>query len=170
MYAFVYDLKRFALYNCSGIEQTPLQIYCGAFVFAPESSIIRGNVKSRVPGWVRRLPKVPNGWNALMQILEGHAAIITVAFSPECKQLASASYDDTIRLWDTASGMALQTLKGHSSHVCAVAYSRMASCWRRHQTTRQCGCGTRPQELGYRRSKTILTGLSLSRSRQTVSG
>jgi WD40 repeat protein len=32
-----------------------------------------------------------------------------VAFSPDGKQLASASRNDTVRLWDTATGAALQT-------------------------------------------------------------
>jgi WD40 repeat protein len=37
--------------------------------------------------------------------------------------LASASYDDTVRLWDAATGAALQTFKGHSDSVGAVAFS-----------------------------------------------
>jgi WD40 repeat protein len=46
-----------------------------------------------------------------------------VAFSPDGKQVASASNDNTVRLWDTGSGAALQTLKGHSNWVVAVAFS-----------------------------------------------
>jgi WD40 repeat protein len=37
--------------------------------------------------------------------------------------LASGSDDKTVRLWDTATGAALQTLKGHSSYVNSVAFS-----------------------------------------------
>jgi WD40 repeat protein len=46
-----------------------------------------------------------------------------VAFSPDGKQLASASDNSTVRLWDPATGTALQTLEGHSSSVNAVAFS-----------------------------------------------
>jgi hypothetical protein len=38
IHAFVYDTKRFTLFNQSLIRDTPLQIYCSALLFAPEAS------------------------------------------------------------------------------------------------------------------------------------
>ncbi|MBE8986506.1 WD40 repeat domain-containing protein [Nostoc sp. LEGE 12450] len=56
--------------------------------------------------------------------LEGHSSgVISVAFSPNRPQLASASYDKTIKIWDVGSGKLIKTLTGHSESVYSVVYS-----------------------------------------------
>ncbi|MEH2047800.1 nSTAND1 domain-containing NTPase, partial [Nostoc sp.] len=56
--------------------------------------------------------------------LEGHSdSVISVAYSPNGQQLASASRDKTIKIWDVSSGQLLKTLTGHSDSVISVAYS-----------------------------------------------
>ncbi|PVH69761.1 hypothetical protein DL98DRAFT_348592, partial [Cadophora sp. DSE1049] len=59
------------------------------------------------------------------QTLEGHSnSVSLIAFSPDSKQVVSGG-DVTVRLWDTATGAALQTLDGHSDSilVSSVAFS-----------------------------------------------
>ena len=56
--------------------------------------------------------------------LKGHKALVySVAFSPNGKILATASFDNTIKLWAYPSGKELRTLTGHKSAVYCVAFS-----------------------------------------------
>jgi WD40 repeat protein len=49
--------------------------------------------------------------------------VLSVAFSPDSRLLASASDDKTVRLWDAATGALQRTLEGHSDVVLSVAFS-----------------------------------------------
>ena len=51
------------------------------------------------------------------------AVFTSVAFSPDGKRLATASADQTAKVWDAESGKELLTLRGHSDTVNGVAFS-----------------------------------------------
>lgn len=57
-------------------------------------------------------------------LLEGHKqAVFALAFSPDSKALASASIENTVRLWDVAARKPIAALDGHTKQAVAVAFS-----------------------------------------------
>ena len=61
---------------------------------------------------------------ASLWTLKGHTAeILSVAFSPDGQRLASASWDRTVKVWDTWTGQEALTLKEHHNRVYSVAFS-----------------------------------------------
>ncbi len=49
--------------------------------------------------------------------------VSAVAFSPDGNAVATASIDDTARIWDARTGEELAVLRGHEDEVDAVAFS-----------------------------------------------
>ncbi|KAL4748027.1 quinon protein alcohol dehydrogenase-like superfamily [Aspergillus terricola var. indicus] len=116
----VYDATRFSLTFRTVIETAPLQTYCSALIFAPETSVIRRLFASLIPCWIGRLPVVDTHWDALLQTLEGQssASLDILAFSPDGKSLSSGFWDGTVMLWDVATGELMHTWKSSDSVKC----------------------------------------------------
>ncbi len=56
--------------------------------------------------------------------LWGHTSnVISVAFSPDGRRIATSSFDRTVKLWETETGQEVFTLRGHTSGVLSVAFS-----------------------------------------------
>ena len=59
-----------------------------------------------------------------IDVLAGHTGRVRdIAISPDGSRIASASGDQTVRIWDSATGESLLVLKGHRGWVEAVAFS-----------------------------------------------
>ena len=67
--------------------------------------------KAQIP---TKKPEIPAKF-ALVHTLTGHTrAVVCVQYSPDGSVLASASGDNTCKLWDSTTGQLLQTLEGHT--------------------------------------------------------
>jgi WD40 repeat protein/energy-coupling factor transporter ATP-binding protein EcfA2 len=88
----------------------------------------------------------------LRQYLAGSTdRVNTVAFSPDGKTLASGSGDNTIILWDVATGQPIgQPLRGHTSSVLTVAFSPDG------ETLASGSCENNNEILNCRKGKIIL--------------
>ncbi|EMD68550.1 hypothetical protein COCSADRAFT_178355 [Bipolaris sorokiniana ND90Pr] len=92
LYAFIHDMKRFALYSRLPIELAPLQVYSSALV--------------------------DNEWSAYLQTLEGHDnSIFSLVFSRDSTRLASVSNYKKAKIWDVRSGKCLQTFRVYNDLV-----------------------------------------------------
>lgn len=72
----------------------------------------------------RRRPIAEPGKTAQQQAKTNpRPATHDIAFSPDGQRLASASWAETIKVWDVATGQELLTLTGHTNTVYGVAFS-----------------------------------------------
>lgn len=93
-------------------------------MFAPKESLVRRAYEHLIPAHVHRLPQVQLTWGAGLAMLVGHdKAVSAIAFSPDNRLIATASWDHKVIIWDASTGKDLQTLHGHTNVVCAVAFS-----------------------------------------------
>ena len=75
--------------------------------------------------WVRALrpPAIALG-SGQRSVFRGHSdRVFAVAYSPDGTRMVSGSGDNTVRLWDTASGSELKCFRGHTHWVRSVAFS-----------------------------------------------
>ncbi|WQF87029.1 Putative quinoprotein alcohol dehydrogenase-like superfamily [Colletotrichum destructivum] len=111
LHQLVSDALQFLRYHRAGIEEAPLQAYCSALVFSPESSVIRQLFEHELPGWILTKPLTNDVWDSceLTLVDDMMFDITSVVFSPDGSMLACTSDTGGVKLWDTVTGERLGT-------------------------------------------------------------
>ena len=99
-------------------------------------------------------------------ICSGHSSRVTaLAWSPRSTNIATASYDKTVRVWDTSHGFSIITYHGHWDRVQTVAWSpdgtRIASAGD-DSTVQVWDAATGRQVLTYRGHSNAVTAVAWS--------
>ncbi|KAI1776814.1 NACHT domain-containing protein [Hypoxylon cercidicola] len=120
----VQDSRRFIQQNKWVIENAPLQTYVSALIFSPANCLTRKIFQNEEPEWITTKPRVEAYWSPRLQTVEGHELYVRcVAFSHDSKLLASGSDDESIKIWNMATGSLKQTLDFQGSCPISVIFS-----------------------------------------------
>ena len=125
-YERIQAFARFVSTHSHRLARFPDQICPIAFNHAAKGQVAEQAgrlLDSRTMSWIRRDPRPLAGARPLcLRTLEEHMGRIDdVALTPDGNTAVSASSDNTLRVWDAASGECLRTLVGHTGGVLSVA-------------------------------------------------
>ncbi|KAJ3384797.1 hypothetical protein HDU84_002636 [Entophlyctis sp. JEL0112] len=118
------DLHRAAINFRPALLFNPLQAYKTVLVWAPQNSALYTLYTDAT------YPKVVIGaskaWGPLN--FEGHmGGVLSVAFSPDGRWIASSGKDSVVKMWTAATGECRATFRGHTNWVNCVDFSRNGS-------------------------------------------
>ena len=128
----VSGIRRLRLWDVNtGQEVRRFEGSCEASVlaFSPDGrlalsgSLTRGKtVDGSAADYSIRLWDVATG-KEVRRFLGHTASLMGVAFTPDGRQVLSASYDSTLRLWDVQTGRQLRVFQGHAAAIMSMALS-----------------------------------------------
>ena len=100
-----------------------LVIWAGRSATSGGPGILGADGAGYLPGLTPLLPVSSGEW-VDSSALRGHGTSVNSAvFSPDGARVLTASYDNTARLWDAASGQELRVLRGHEHQVNSAVFS-----------------------------------------------
>src|SRR5260221_4053606 len=106
------DTYRMLLANASSIKQSAAHVLQSVLPILPTNSLLSRRYSNPLDCHARCIKGQESNWSSCLMTLREHSHdVSTVAFSPDGGLLASASWDETIKLWDPHTGEHLRTLR-----------------------------------------------------------
>lgn len=99
--------------------------YLFSAAISPDGKLLAvGTYRALTPLHDHRIHLIDLASGQMVRSLKGHEyTIYDLAFSADGERLASASQDNTARIWNVATGETLHVLKGHEAAVHGIAWS-----------------------------------------------
>ncbi|HEV7237589.1 MAG TPA: WD40 repeat domain-containing protein, partial [Ktedonobacteraceae bacterium] len=99
-----------------------------SLIWLPDgSSIVAGGDNAVVWVWNAATGEVQNKYQSQEGNIQnndrGHTGVITVASSPDSKYIASGGYDQTVQVWEAATGRLIVIYRGHTGGIGSVTWS-----------------------------------------------
>ncbi|KAG2340344.1 WD40 repeat-like protein [Suillus weaverae] len=119
------DVQRFIqIFGNIILHSTP-HLYVSALPFLPVNSVISQKFAAKFPKTLRLAEGRDTNWTAVQSVLRGHTrGVLSVSFSQDGTRIVTGSEDQTVRLWDPATGQPVgQPWQGHTGSVNSVAFS-----------------------------------------------
>lgn len=116
---FIHDAHRFIHHHKRAIEIAPLQVYCAALIFSPQTSIIRRRFSHLMPEWIIVKPEIDNQWDHHIQTIYTRPRAYHASYSPDGCYLA-VSHSSGFDLYETVSGNLILQAEGSSLSPMAV--------------------------------------------------
>ncbi|KAF7346233.1 WD-REPEATS-REGION domain-containing protein [Mycena sanguinolenta] len=121
---FARDGRRFINFFKDAIVQSAPHIYLSALALAPEQSQIVKKFHPQFPCLISAGIGQMDVWPATILVLKMPHEVLSVAFSPDGKQVVSGLLDNTVYVWDAESGEVVAgPFHGHTAIVRSVAFS-----------------------------------------------
>ncbi|KAJ6485356.1 WD40 repeat-like protein [Mycena vitilis] len=121
----IIDAAKFVSAFSPLIAHSVPHLYLSAVPFTPPESWTARQFDGWFPNRLGFDSQLGLKWPAIQKVLHGHNNCVTsVTFSPNGRQIASASFDETVRIWDTQTGVLVAgPFTGHTSWVWSVNFS-----------------------------------------------
>src|SRR5260221_209745 len=119
------DVCRFIIAFRVPLSISAPHTYISAGPFLPSASGLSRTISAGLTKTIKMQRGKLLSWPAPPLEWIGHSGpVICLSYSPNGRHVVSGSYDNTIRIWDTKTGVAVgEPLTGHIQSVRSVAYS-----------------------------------------------